>query len=76
MIYYSPGIKFHCPSCNSQRIGFIFEKELKNISLEEKQIHQNKVILSNSKTNHQSKPSWLCYDCYACGNIEKKEMVK
>ena len=73
MIYYSPGVEYLCPSCNSNIVRFVFDANCKDWSEAMKWIRAKKVILSDSldayKTNTKD-PKWICRECHGCGIIE------
>ncbi len=75
MTYYSPGIKYSCPQCESNSIGFVIDRKFKEWLNLMKLINENKVKLSNLykdyKTNSKS-INWMCYKCRDCGIVVPK----
>ena len=72
MTYYSPGIEYFCPGCNSNKIGFIFDEKYKEWLETMRLINAKKIKLSNSYKDYQSNPNsmkWKCYKCCDCGIV-------
>ena len=72
MTYYSPGIEYLCPRCNSNLIRFIFDDNFRNIWHVEELIRKKHVSLSEDIQdyyNNKNAPKWLCYGCYNCGVV-------
>jgi hypothetical protein len=58
--------------CNSNRVGFIFDDNFKEIFFVKELIYNKKVILSNSIHDYYRNtggPKWMCYDCHDCGVV-------
>lgn len=72
MTYYSPGVEYLCPKCNSNQVRFIFEQEFVPIVFVEELIRAKNVSLSTTMTdyyNDTKASKWICYDCYDCGVV-------
>jgi hypothetical protein len=72
MTYYSPGIKYSCPQCESCSIGFIYDERFKEWLDTMKLINEKKIKLSNSYKdykNNQNSMKWKCYKCSDCGIV-------
>ncbi len=73
---YSPGKKFNCPRCNSEKITFLFKPGFRGIDIQSwcSIIHDEIIELCNvyqiiMKNNFS--PLWLCKDCYDGGVVLK-----
>ena len=72
MTYYSPGVEYFCPRCESNSIRFIFDNKANEIWKIAELIHMQKVELSQEMSDYYSNleaPKWLCYGCYNCGVV-------
>lgn len=73
-VSYSPGKKFHCPNCDSAKIGFVFKPGFGGKDVESwcSIIHDRGVELCNRyemiMQNNYS-PLWLCKDCFDGGVV-------
>lgn len=75
MTYYSPGIKYSCPQCEANSIGFIIDRKFKEWLDVMKLINENKVKLSNLYIDYKVNPNsmkWKCYKCSDCGIVVPK----
>ena len=78
-MYYSPGVKYFCPSCNSDFVRFVFYLNCKEWSESIKLIRAKKVVLSNSYEDcieNPLVPKWICKKCYDCGVVLKSRLNK
>jgi hypothetical protein len=74
MTYYSPGIEYHCPRCESCKVGFIIENKYKKWLDTMKLINHRKIKLSNLYNDYKKNPDsvkWMCYGCRDCGVVLK-----
>jgi len=72
MTYYSPGIKYSCPGCQSHSIGFIIDEKFKEWLDIMRLINAEKIKLSNSYRDYKIHPKsvkWMCYKCRDCGIV-------
>lgn len=72
-MYYSPGVKYYCPHCNSDLVRFIFDKQVLDWSESMKLIKERKIRIVSFEKNISLNdfPKWICKECYDCGIIEK-----
>jgi rubrerythrin len=73
---YSPGIKYNCPKCESDAIGFIIDEKFKEWLETMRLIAKKKINLSNSYKDYKEKPNsikWMCYKCRDCGIVQKNK---
>ncbi len=74
MIYYSPGVEYLCPKCNSKWVRFFFDAKCRGWFEAMKWIRDKKIILSDSYDEYeknQNAPKWICKDCYNGGIVLK-----
>ena len=74
MTYYSPGIKYNCPRCESSLIGFVIDEKYKKWLDTMKLINSKMIKLSNLYTDYNQNPDsvkWMCYKCRDCGVVQK-----
>ena len=74
MIYYSPGVEYLCPRCNSNLVRFFFDAKCKGWFEAMKWIRAKKIILSDSLEEYkktQVSAKWICKDCYNGGIVLK-----
>ena len=76
MTYYSPGIKYSCPQCESCSIGFIYDEKFKEWLETMRLINTKKIKLSDSYKDYKAHPNsmkWKCYKCNDCGIVQEKK---
>jgi len=74
MTYFSPGIEYHCPRCESCEIGFVIDNKYKKWLDTMKLINHREIILSNLYIDYKNNPDsvkWMCYKCRDCGIVVK-----
>lgn len=74
MTYYSPGVKYQCPQCKSDAVGFIIDEKFKEWLEILRLVNANKVKLSNLYKDYKKNPNsikWMCYKCRDCGIVQK-----
>lgn len=75
MTYYSPGIRYQCPQCKSESIGFIIDPKFKEWLEIMRLINANKIKLCNLYKDYKENPNsikWMCYKCRDCGIVQKE----
>lgn len=70
-MYYSPGVKYLCPRCNSDLVRFVFDANCYNWDESMKLIKENKVKIIDSLECATGLPKWICKNCYNCGAVQK-----
>jgi hypothetical protein len=74
MIYYSPGVDYLCPKCNSNLVCFFFDAKCKGWFEAMKWIRGKKIILSDSLEDYVAttiSAKWICKRCFNGGTIQK-----
>ena len=72
MTYYSPGIKYHCPLCESCKVGFIIEEKYKKWLYAMQLINRREIRLSDLYKDYLKNldsVKWMCYECRDCGVV-------
>ena len=78
MMYYSPGVDYLCPRCESSSVRFIFDEKCRGWFEAMKLIRSKKVKLSNLYQDYVDNPrlpKWTCQKCYDCGIVYKKSYL-
>ena len=73
-MYYSPGVEYSCPRCESCAIGFIIDDKYKKWLDTMRLINAQKIKLSNLYNDYKENPNsvkWMCYKCRDCGIVKK-----
>lgn len=70
-MYYSPGVKYLCPRCDSDQVRFVFDANCLNWDESMRLIKECKVKLIDSFECATGLPKWICKKCYDCGVLEK-----
>ena len=65
-MYYSPGVEYLCPRCNSNLIRFVFDDSCSNWSESMRLIKELKIKLLES-IEITELPKWICKECNDCG---------
>lgn len=74
MIYYSPGVDYLCPKCNSDKVRFFFDAKCSGWFESMKLIRDKKISLSESYEEYEKHPTsakWICKTCYNGGIVLK-----
>ena len=72
MTYYSPGVEYLCPRCDSDMVRFVFDENYRGLHYATELIKEKKVCLSKSFDDYNANttsPKWICKKCYDCGII-------
>ena len=72
MTYYSPGVEYLCPICDSDLVRFVFDVNYSGIDSTTKLIKAKKVSLTDSFDEYvanSAAPKWICKECYDCGIV-------
>jgi len=73
-MYYSPGVEYLCPRCDSNLVRFVFDVNCTRWSESMKWIRRKKVTLNDSFNDYKansSVPKWICKECFDCGIVQK-----
>jgi hypothetical protein len=74
MIYYSPGIEYLCPRCNSNSVRFFFDAKCRGWFEAMKWIRCKKICLSDSYDDYianKTSAKWICKACLNGGIVLK-----